>query len=70
MEKEYTGRVTINGLERRLVYSDRAAVMWAMRAVMETAAQLGWQVQNASITVRVRYSITGRYMGEAVLPIE
>lgn len=70
MEREYIGRVTVNGLERKLVYHDREAVMWALRAVTETAAQLGWRVQDTSITTRVRYSITGEYMGEAVMRLE
>lgn len=69
MEREYIGRATINGLERTLKGTDRGAVMWALRAVTETAEQLGWRVQDTSITTRMRSSITGEYMGEATMRI-
>lgn len=68
MRREYVGRVTINGQRHEMTGENREAVAWALSALADTAARLGWEVCGAGIKTQLRSSITGEIMREVDLP--
>lgn len=64
MIREYVGGVTINGTRHEMTGTSREAVAWALVALTDTAARLGWEVRGAGIRTQLRSSITGEIMME------
>lgn len=67
MRRVYVGQVTINGQPHKLTGENRDAVAWAVGALADTAARLGWEIRDTAVMTQLRSSITGRAVGEGAM---